>query len=64
MFNDTPNTFFLQLYGVGHRVKEYSDSERGNPLPPPYFLFLISSNGFLTCIISIEMAFGIPVVEH
>ena len=26
--------FILQLYGVRHMVKDHSDSERGNPLPP------------------------------
>ena len=31
--NDELNTFCLQLYGLGHRVKVNSDSERGNPLP-------------------------------
>ena len=25
--------FILWLYGVGHMVKDHSDSERGNPLP-------------------------------
>ena len=34
LFNDTLNTFYLQLYDVGHMVKDHSDSERGNPLPP------------------------------
>ena len=29
LFNDTLNTFYLQLYGVGHMVKDHSDSERG-----------------------------------
>ena len=29
-----PNTFYFWLYGVGHMVKDHSDSERGNPLPP------------------------------
>ena len=28
LFNDALNTFYLQLYGVGHMVKDYSDSER------------------------------------
>ena len=28
LFNDTLNTFYLQLYGVGHMVKDHSDSER------------------------------------
>ena len=34
LFNDALNTFYLELYGVGHMVKDHSDSERGNPLPP------------------------------
>ena len=29
LFNNALNTF-SQLYGVGHMVKEHSDSERGN----------------------------------
>ena len=39
LFNDTLNTFYLRLYGVRHMVKEHSDSERGNPLPPNGLLF-------------------------
>ena len=34
---------YLQLYSVGHMVKNHSDSERGNPLPPHGLLFPISS---------------------
>ena len=34
LFNDALNTFYLRLYGVGHMVKDHSDSERGNALPP------------------------------
>ena len=30
LFNDVLNTFYLRLYGVGHMVKDRSDSERGN----------------------------------
>ena len=43
VFNDVLNTFYLQLYGVGHTVKDHSDSERGNPLLPHDLLFPISS---------------------
>ena len=39
LFNDTLNTFYLWLYGVRHKVKDHSDSERGNPLPPHGLLF-------------------------
>ena len=28
LFKDALNTFYLQLYGIGHMVKDYSDSER------------------------------------
>ena len=34
LFNDALNIFYLRLYGVGHMVKDHSDSEKGNPLPP------------------------------
>ena len=43
LFNDALNTFYLRLYGVRHMVKDHSDSERGNPLPPHGLLFPISS---------------------
>ena len=29
LFNDTLNTFYLWLYGIGHMVKDHSDSESG-----------------------------------
>ena len=32
LFNDVLNTFYLQLYGVTHMVKDHSDSER-KPAP-------------------------------
>ena len=51
LFNNTLNTFNLPLYGVRHVVKDRSDSERGNPLPPHGLLFLISSEGSFICII-------------
>ena len=28
LFNEALNTFYLWLYGVGHMVKDHSDSER------------------------------------
>ena len=30
LFNDTLNTFYLQLYGIRHMVKDHSDLEGGN----------------------------------
>ena len=46
LFIDTVNTIYLRLYGVGHIVKDQSDSETGNPLPPHGLLFPISSKVF------------------
>ena len=51
LFNDALNTFYLRLYGVRHRVKDHSDSEKGNPLPPYRLLFPINSNGSFICTI-------------
>ena len=51
LFNDALNTFYLRLYGVGHMVKDNSDSERGNPLPPHGLLFPINSKGYFICTI-------------
>ena len=51
LFNDALNTFYLRLYGVRHMVKDYSDSEKGNLLPPHGLLFLISSKGSFICTI-------------
>ena len=51
LFNDALNTFYLRLYGVGHMVKDHSDSERGNPLPPYGLLFPINSKGSFICTI-------------
>ena len=45
LFNDALNTFYVRLYGVGHMVKDHSESERGNPLLPHRLLFSISSKG-------------------
>ena len=47
LFNDALNTFYLQLYGVRHMVKDHSDSDRRNPLPPHGILFPISSKGVI-----------------
>ena len=68
LFNDALNTFYLRLYGVGHMVKDHSDSERGNPLPPHGLLFPINSKGSFICTIPDRIAhttaFVTPVVEH
>ena len=68
LFNDTLNTFYLQLYGIRHMVKHHSDRQRGNLLPPHRLLFSISSIVFYmhhpTDRITHTTAFVIPVVEH
>ena len=51
LFNDALNTFYLRLYGVKHMVKDHSDSEKGNPLPPHGLLLSINSKGYFICII-------------
>ena len=51
LFNDTLNTNYLWLYGARHMVKDHSDSEKGNPLPPHGLLFPISSKGSFICTI-------------
>ena len=51
LFNNTLNTFYLQLYGSRHMVKNHSDRDRGNLLLPLRLLFLINSKGSFICII-------------
>ena len=51
LFNDALNTFYLRLYGVRHMVKDHSDSEKGNPLPPHRLPISINSKGSFICII-------------
>ena len=69
LFNDALNTFYLRLYGVSHMVKDHSDSEKGNPLPPHRLLLSINSKGSFnmhhpTDRITHTTAFVTPVVEH
>ena len=51
LFNNALNTFYLRLYGVGHMIKDNSESERENMLPPHRLLFPISCKGSFICII-------------
>ena len=68
LFNDALNTFYLRLYGVRHMVKDHSDSEKGNPLPPHRLLLSINSKGSFICTIPDRIthttAFVTPVLEH
>ena len=47
-------------------VKDHSDSERENPLPPHGLLFPINSKGSFICTdrIAHTTDYGTPVVEH
>ena len=51
LFNDALNTFYLRLYGVRHMVKDHSDSEKRNPLPPHRLLLSINNKGSFICTI-------------
>ena len=68
LFNDALNTFYLRLYGVRHMVKDHSDSEKGNPLPPHRLLLSINSKGSYmhhpTDRIAHTTTFVTPVVKH
>ena len=44
LFNDALNTFYLRLYGVGHMVKDDSDSERRNHMG---YSFRLAARGIL-----------------
>ena len=46
-----PTHFYLRLYGVRHMVKDHSDSEKGNPLPPHRLLLSINCKGYFICTI-------------
>ena len=68
LFNDTLNTFYLRLYGVIRMVKDHSDGERGNPLPPHGLLFRLAARVLLYASShrqdNTTRAFVTPVVEH
>ena len=62
-------THSTHLVRVGHMVKDHSDSERGDLLPPHGILFLINSKVLFYMHHPIDriahtMAFVTPVVEH
>ena len=51
LLNDALNTFYLLLYGFRPMVKDHSDSEKGNLLPPHRLLLSINSKGSFICTI-------------
>ena len=69
LFNDTLKTFYFHKYSICHMVKDHSDSEKGNLLPPHRLPFTINSKGsfimhYPTEKIAHTMAFVTPVMEH
>ena len=60
LFNDALNTFYLQLYGITHMVRDISDG----------LLFPINSKGYFKCIIhstdriTHTTAFVTPIAKH
>ena len=46
----THSTHFIYGYMTSD-IKDHSDSEKGNPLPPHMLLFPINSNGYVICTI-------------
>ena len=47
----THSTHFIYGYMASDMVKDHSDGERGNPLPPRRLLFPINSKGSFICTI-------------
>ena len=45
------STHFIDGYMVSDMVKDYSDSEKGNPLPTHRLLLSINSKGSFICTI-------------
>ena len=43
LFKDAFNTFYLQVYGVRHMVKDHSESESGNPLLSLHYSFRLTA---------------------
>ena len=63
----THSTHFIYGYMASDMVKDHSDSEKGNPLPPHRLLFPINSKGSFICTtdrIAHTTAFITPVVEQ
>ena len=62
------STYFIYGYMVSDMVKDHSNSEKGNLLPPHKLLFPINSKSSFICTIPDRIAhttaFVTPVVEH
>ena len=64
LFNDALNTFYIRLYGVRHMVKDHSDNERWNPLPPHGLLFSINNKGSFICTIPDSIYHSLCYTSH
>ena len=62
----THSAHFIYGYMASDMVKDHSDSEKGNPLPPHRLLYTINSKGYFICTDRIAHTTDIvtPVVEH
>ena len=49
MFYLMTHSTHLRLYGVGHMVKNHSDSQRGNLLLPHGLFFLVNNKDSFIC---------------
>ena len=47
----THSTHVIYGYVASHMVKDHSDNEKGNPLPPHRLLFPINSKDYFICTI-------------
>ena len=59
----THSTHFIYGYMASDiiMVKDHSDSERGNPMPPHGLLFSINSKGYFICT---KVLLGLPVTYY
>ena len=66
LFNNTLNTFYLQLYGVGHMVKDHSESKRKKLTDATTngYYFRLAASVLLYDRIAHTTAFIKPVTEH
>ena len=48
----THSTHFIYGYMASDMVKDHSDSDKGNPLPPHRLLLSINSKGYFICTIT------------
>ena len=68
LFKNTLNTFYLSLYGVGHMVKDHSDSERKPIVATLGYSFRLAARVLLYASyhrrITHTTAFVTTVVEH